>query len=292
MSWRDAFLLGFPLQPILMAWLLVAGVMLLVALLAKRLNNAGLVDVVWGFGFAGLAGFYVWVIPGDWTRKVILGGLFAAASLRLGTYLLARFRRWYPQEDPRYTAFRAEWGKNGPLAEWLGVLGAFEVQGLLMWLVSLPMPLVFAASGGYPTELHWLEWLAIGLWMLGFLVEALADRQLDHFLQQPANKGKVCGLNPEDGLWFYSRHPNYFGEWLMWLSYGLFALAGVWLGNPLGAMGMLSPALMFLFIWQLTGVVPTEARALVSKGEAYRQYQATTSPFIPWFKPRVTHMHP
>lgn len=103
----------------------------------------------------------------------------------------------------------------------------------------------------------------------------LADRQLARFRADPANKGKVC----QAGLWNYSRHPNYFFEWLVWVGYAVFAL-----GSPWGWLGLIAPALMLHFLLNVTGIPMTEELSLKSKGDAYRAYQRTTSAFVPWFK--------
>jgi steroid 5-alpha reductase family enzyme len=122
-----------------------------------------------------------------------------------------------------------------------------------------------------------LEYAGAVLWVFAFLGEVLADAQLARFKANPVNRGKVCDL----GLWRFSRHPNYFFEWLIWVSYALFALA-----SPHGYLGLISPALILFFLLKVTGIPATEAQALRSKGEAYRRYQQTTSVFIPWIPKR------
>ena len=103
--------------------------------------------------------------------------------------------------------------------------------------------------------------------------EALADRPLEWFKKDPKNRGRVCQV----GLWRYSRHPNYFFEWLAWMAFALFALP-----SPLGFLSLACPALMLWFLLKVTGIPATEAQALRSKGEAYREYQQSTSAFFPW----------
>jgi steroid 5-alpha reductase family enzyme len=105
--------------------------------------------------------------------------------------------------------------------------------------------------------------------------EALADRQLESFKRDPQNRGRVCDV----GLWRYSRHPNYFFEWLIWLSYALYAST-----SPAGWAAWIAPALILYFLLRVTGIPATEAQALRSRGDAYRRYQARTSPFVPWFR--------
>ena len=122
------------------------------------------------------------------------------------------------------------------------------------------------------------EWIGFGLWMISVSFEAMADRQLAEFKKDPANKGKVC----DTGLWRYSRHPNYFFEWLMWMSYFIFAL-----GSPYGWLGIISPAIILYLLLKVTGIPATEEQSLRSKGDKFREYQKTTSVFVPWFKKRV-----
>ena len=113
------------------------------------------------------------------------------------------------------------------------------------------------------------------IWLIAVGGESVADWQLKQFRGNPANKGKIC----QQGLWCYSRHPNYFFEWLVWVSFFVFAL-----GAPWGWTSVFCPALMLFFLLRVTGIPMTEELSVRSKGEAYRQYQRTTSPFVPWFK--------
>ena len=110
--------------------------------------------------------------------------------------------------------------------------------------------------------------------------EAAADAQLNKFKSDPSNKGRTCQV----GLWRYSRHPNYFFEWLIWVAFALFALA-----SPGGCWGLLSPALILYFVLRVTGIPATEAQAIRTRGEEYRRYQQTTSAFVPWFPKKIPH---
>jgi steroid 5-alpha reductase family enzyme len=118
-----------------------------------------------------------------------------------------------------------------------------------------------------------LEWLGLAIWIAGLAGESVADRQLARFKADAQNRGRVC----EAGLWRYSRHPNYFFEWTIWVAYATFALAS----PPWGYAALAMPALMLHFLFNVTGVRATEAQALRSKGEAYREYQRRTSAFVP-----------
>ncbi|MBX2861281.1 MAG: DUF1295 domain-containing protein [Vampirovibrio sp.] len=243
-----------------------------------RIKNAGIVDVVWAIGFSVLMIFYGVLPQGYLPRTLLFGSLVVLASLRLTWYLGNRFLHEYPVEDGRYNSFRVAFeeqggsGKKGELhAEWM-MFWLFQLQGLLMTILSVPFAMI--ALNQTP-ELYLIEWLAAGVWLVGFTGEAIADDQLRRFKTDPANKGKVC----DTGLWGYSRHPNYFFQWLMWVAYFVFALA-----TPNGWMTLYVPLIMLYFLTQVTGIKATEEQTLKTRGEAYRRYQQTTSAFIPWFK--------
>jgi steroid 5-alpha reductase family enzyme len=149
--------------------------------------------------------------------------------------------------------------------------GFFQLQAVLIGLLSLPVAIACSNPAG---GIGAFEIAGLALWLVAIGGEAVADAQLAWFRGQPANRGRVC----EFGLWKYSRHPNYFFEWLIWVAYFIFAL-----GAPFGWAGVLSPLLMLYFLTCVTGIPPSEAHSLSSRGEAYRSYQRRTSPFIPWF---------
>jgi steroid 5-alpha reductase family enzyme len=146
------------------------------------------------------------------------------------------------------------------------------MQALLDVVLSLPF--LLAARNPNP-GLSPVEWAGAALWTLAFAGELTADAQLSAFKSRPGNKGRTC----QAGLWRFSRHPNYFFEWVVWMSFALFALA-----SPHGWLGFLSPALILYFLLRVTGIPATEEQALRSRGEEYRRYRQTTSAFIPWFR--------
>jgi len=137
--------------------------------------------------------------------------------------------------------------------------------------VLLGIPFLSACSNPEPT-LGQLEWAGAALWLVAISGEALADAQLSAFKRDAANAGRVC----DAGLWRYSRHPNYFFEWLIWVSYFLFACASPW-----GWVGIISPACILYLLLRVTGIPATEEQSLRSRGDAYRRYQERTSPFVP-----------
>jgi steroid 5-alpha reductase family enzyme len=234
---------------------------------ARVLNNAGIVDIFWSYGFIPVAAVCAAVSAGDVARNFLLVMMVTIWAARLGTYLLIRVAKHHPEEDGRYAALRQQF----PRHTWLMFFGFFEAQGVLIALLSVPFVLVFI--NGAP-GLGLFEYAGAALWLAGMLGESVADAQLNRFRKDPSNKGKTCRA----GLWNYSRHPNYFCEWLVWVGYFIYAL-----GSPGGWMAVYAPALMYLFLTRVTGIKATEEHAVRSRGEDYRQYQRTTNAFFPWF---------
>ena len=272
-----------PLLLILAGLAFVGVEMGLTFLLARRLNNFGIVDIVWSFGFTPLILLYALAsaageassgsgatgIASALAARWPLVAMVTLWSLRLGLHLFRRVRAHHPVEDVRYAQLRREWGANTDRR----MLGFFLLQGVLQVVLSAP----WLISQLHPPQARsgWAGagfWVGLGLWSTGLLGESLADRQLARFRADPARKGQVC----QNGLWGCSRHPNYFFEWLIWLGYGVFALTSPW-----GWIGLIAPALMYHFLVNVTGIPMTEALSVKSKGEAYRRYQQTTNAFFP-----------
>ena len=254
----------------------VAAWMLLLWLLHFPLKNAAIVDFGWAIATGGLGVAYAIAAmqsSGATLRLMFLMLICGIWSLRLGLYLLVT-RVIGAREEGRYQELRRQWaGGNIPLR----FLMFFEFQALTCVLLSLPF--LLAARNPAP-ELSVLEWVAVGVWAVGVLGESVADWQLSRWVADPAHRGKTF----RGGLWRYSRHPNYFFEWLVWAGFGLFALAA-----PNGYWGLLSPALILYFILRVTGIPATEAQAVRSRGDDYRDYQNTTSAFLPWFPKDAEH---
>jgi len=246
-----------------------------VYLLGLRLRNFGIVDVAWAGGFAPMVLFYALAGAGDSTHRFLIGAIACAWSLRLATYLGLRVASHHPQEDGRYATLRREWASNLHLK--MGTF--FVVQGLLIVVLSLPFALVASSGQG---ELGAWDYAAITLFLMALAGESLADAQLRAFKANPAMRGRVC----DQGLWGWSRHPNYFFEGLVWVS---FALAATPL--PHGWLAWLSPLLIYWFLTRVTGIRYTEEQLLQSKGAAYRDYQQRTNAFIPWPPSRAANPH-
>lgn len=241
-------------------------VMSITAIFSESIKNAGIVDVIWALGFIPLVLIDAYLGEGALERKWLLVSMISIANLRLGWHLLRRAVHAHPEEDPRYHALREQWGNSAGWKFWL----VFLLQGLIMLLLSVPFMLI--ANNPKPA-IHALEWVGIGIWLVGLIGEAIADGQLASFKRQAENKGKICLV----GLWRYSRHPNYFFEWVQWIGIAVFALM-----SPFGAWMLYVPILMLYLLTKVTGVAATEAQMLKSRGEPYRQYQQATSAFVPW----------
>ena len=239
------------------------GALVMLALWLRQLRtaNATSVDVAWSLLIAGFALVYGLAAEGDPLRRALVSGLGALWALRLGAHLYYDRVRPGHAEDGRYRALRERWGAAAPR----GFLLLYLAQAAVALLFSLP---ILGAAQGGPLD----GWAALGvlLWIVAVAGEALADRQLAAFRADPRSRGEVC----RTGLWRWSRHPNYFFEWLHWFAY-----VAIGQGAPLTWIG---PPLMLLFLFRVSGIPWTEAQALRSRGEKYRRYQATTSVFLPW----------
>jgi steroid 5-alpha reductase family enzyme len=250
----------------LLAWALAAGLQLVLYLDQRRTGKATAVDAGWAASLVGIALLYAFLGGGAVVQRVLVAVL---VTLELGRVTILVARRVGGEEDGRYRELRERWRARG--REQASFLVFFQAQALLAAILSLPW-LVTASNDA--DRLEPLEWAGAAVWLAGFLIGLTADRQLARFRADPANRGKTARI----GLWRYSRHPNYFGQWLTWLGYGLIALAAPW-----GWIGLLAPALMLYLILFVTGIPPTEEQALKSRGEDYRRYQRETSAFVPWF---------
>lgn len=235
--------------------------------LARRIDNYGIVDIAWSYAFGLLAAFYAWQGDGWRGRRLAIAAMALIWSGRLGTHLAVRVLSQHPHEDGRYRRLREDWG--GRFAA--KMFWFFQLQALSVVLLGAAFLL---PSLNTTPDFHALEVGGMALWLVAISGEALADAQLEAFTRDPANREKVCSA----GLWRYSRHPNYFFEWLTWVAYFVFALASLW-----GWVAILGPIVILWLLLRVTGIPMTEEQSLRSRGEAYRRYQRTTSAFVPWF---------
>jgi len=242
---------------------LAVAMMLLLWMLHLRLRNAGVVDVGWTVAIGVQAVTAALLGAGDPTRRLIVGIVGGLWSARLAVHLAGRV--FSEGEDARYTEIRERWGGN--LA--LKFLAFFLFQGVLA--PALAAPFFVAASDPSP-RLHPLLWAGVVLAVVSVVGEGIADAQLRRFRAEAANRGQVCRV----GLWGWSRHPNYFFDWLVWCAFVLLAL-----GSPWGWATVGSPMLMLYFLLRVTGIPATEAHALRSRGAAYARYRTEVSAFVP-----------
>jgi steroid 5-alpha reductase family enzyme len=244
--------------------LLVAAIMIATWLVSVWLRNASIVDVVWGKGFAAIGLASGLLAAGAPARRALVACLALVWGLRLATHLFLR-NRGQP-EDFRYQAMRRHWGAR---FWWLSLFTVFALQGTLMFVVSLPLQRACAAPE--PASLGAWDALGSAFWLVGMTFESVGDWQLRRFRADPRNAGRVL----DSGLWRYTRHPNYFGDCLVW--WGFFALA---LGVPGGLLTLVSPVVMTILLRRVSGVTLLE-RSLQRRKPAYAAYMARTNAFVP-----------
>ncbi|MEO7599592.1 MAG: DUF1295 domain-containing protein [Opitutus sp.] len=235
--------------------------------LAQRIRNFGIVDIAWSYAF-GLTGAYYALAADGWPmRRALIGAMSVVWSVRLGTHLAIRVVGHHPTEDGRYQQLRQDWRDH--LA--FKMFAFFQMQALSV--VVLGVAFLLTAINPAP-HLSVFEIVGVALWLLAVTGEAVADLQLAAFKRDPKNHGRVCDV----GLWHYSRHPNYFFEWMIWVAFAVFAF-----GSPWGWVSLIGPASILWLLLRVTGIPMTEEQSIRSRGDAYRRYQQTTSAFIPWF---------
>lgn len=243
--------------------LVIAGCMFSLWLLSLRLKDASIVDIFWGLGFVVVAWVSLFSAGELLDRHWLLALLVTLWGCRLAGYLA--WRNVGKGEDSRYTEMREKPGRNFAL---FSLVVVFGLQGLIMWVVS--WPLQAAMLGTQPW--NWLDLLGITLWIVGLGFESIGDWQLARFKADPANKGKVM----DRGLWRYTRHPNYFGDFLVWWGYYLLSLAA---GGPWWTIA--GPLLMAYCLIYFSGAMHLE-RTITDRRPGYADYIRRTSAFIPW----------
>ena len=247
------------------AWLLCAAIQLVLWLVQERTRNAGIVDVGWAGSFTAVAGLFGLTASASRGSYLPLGIVVVLWSTRLSSHLVARGAAT-ASEEGRYVTLRQRWALRASKR----FFAFFQAQAALAAVLSSAFVVPFVAE---PWDGGVVRGLGVLLALTGVGGEAIADAQLARWKQEPMHRGKVC----DTGLWKYSRHPNYFFEWCVWIGFAVYGLAyhGGWIAFA-------GQAIILASIFGVTGIPPTERQAIQSKGEAYRQYQRRVSKFVPW----------
>ena len=255
---------------------IMAVIMLTAWAFGVKKANGGWTDVFWTFGTgAALAAAALYPLhpgAGPAPRQWLVAAIVAVWSLRLGVYIARRVAQH--GEDARYAQFRRDWGASYPRNMLFVTLPQAAATALLA------LSVILAAHRPEP-RLDLRDAAGILVLLVALAGESAADAQMQRFKSDPANHGKVCDI----GLWAWSRHPNYFFEWLGWLAYPMIALV---LGEPLTWPSLTAPVVMFILLTRISGVPPLEEAMLRSRGDAYRDYQARVSAFFPLPPKRVS----
>jgi steroid 5-alpha reductase family enzyme len=254
------------LRLVLLAWALVAALQFSLWLVAQRTRNAGIVDVGWAASFCLVIAVFVAGATASPATYAPLAVVVTLWSLRLTGHLVARGAASGPEEG-RYKDLRERWAPNASRNFFV----FFQAQAALTGFLSLSLVVPFVHAPR--PALTWLCWLGAAVSAVGLIGESVADWQLSRFRRAHAGAKRVCDV----GLWAYSRHPNYFFEWCVWIGYALYGLAFA----PLGLVALSGQALIVASIFGVTGIPPTEAQSIRSRGDAYRAYQSRVSRFIP-----------
>ena len=259
------FLLTNPL-PFHEGLILIISLLTILWAISLIVKDASIVDSFWGLGFVVLAWFYHFKITDNQNfRSLVLCTLTTLWGVRLAWHIFTRNHGH--GEDYRYQEMRKQHGEN---FWWVSFLRVFILQGFLLWIIAVPL-LIGQTSN--ENNLQLFDYLGIMLWLIGFSFEAIGDWQLVQFKKNPKNKGKVM----DRGLWKYTRHPNYFGDALLWWGYFLFTFVveGYWT--------IFSPIIMTFLLMKVSGVALLEQKLSETKPE-YKEYAERTSAFFPMFR--------
>jgi steroid 5-alpha reductase family enzyme len=235
-----------------------------------RSGKTGWIDTTWSLGVGGVAFFAAgWPLESDWPhgRQMIVAGLAASWCLRLGLHISGRNRS--SVDDPRYRNLILQWGSDAARRMFC------FLQSQAMVGVILAVSILLAAHNPNP-QFRMQDLIGLAVLIVALAGEAIADRQLRAFKSDPASGNAVCDV----GLWRWSRHPNYFFEWLTWVAYPIIAidLSGC---NPYGWVALAAPLCMYWVLVHVSGIPPLEDHMLRSRGDAFRAYQKRTRPFFP-----------
>lgn len=256
------------LMIVLVSAVIIVAFMTGVWLFSLYKKDMSVVDGFWGLGFIAVTMHWFTRLESIEPRQFIIAYLVAIWGIRLAIYIFYRSKG--KAEDPRYVAFRDDWKEN---TWYISYFKVFLLQGALQLVIVLPV-LVVMHNAGSTTGI--LEIIGIAIFTIGFIFETAADYQMLRFKKNPANKGKVM----DKGLWYFSRHPNYFGEVCVW--WGIFLIS---IGSGMWYVSILSPILITYLLLKVSGITMLEKR--YDGNDAYSIYKNTTSPFLPWFKRNI-----
>ena len=254
------------LQLLIINFLAVLAMMFLGWIISLVFKNVTIVDSLWGLGFVLIAWLTYVSAEGFQGRKLLITLLVTLWGARLSLHL--SWRNWGHGEDPRY----ATWRKDSGEGFWLiSLFKVFILQAVFLWAIALALQ--WGQASPLPDHLTALDFLGAAMWAVGFFFEAVGDWQLARFKADPGNRGQVM----DQGLWAYSRHPNYFGESLIW--WGIFVIA---LATPSSLWTVISPIIITTVLLKMTGVALME-KAIVNTRPGYADYIARTNALVPWF---------
>jgi steroid 5-alpha reductase family enzyme len=237
----------------------------------RRTGKSGWIDTIWSLATAAggvIFSIFAFVSSGSPPgRALLVGAMVAGWGLRLGSHIASRTMRG--GDDPRYADLKREWGDDFPRR----LFWFLQIQAASALLLAIS---VFAAARNPAMFPNLFDALGVTLFAIALAGESAADRQLRNFAANPSNKGRVCDI----GLWGWSRHPNYFFEWLTWLSYALIAIdiSGQYLW---GLAAFAGPLFMYWLLVHVSGIPPLEAHMARSRGDAFKAYQARVNAFFP-----------
>jgi steroid 5-alpha reductase family enzyme len=252
----------------IIGWNFVAVVAMMIIgwLISLRYRNVTIVDSLWGLGFVLIVWITFFLSNGFSGRKALIAILVTVWGMRLSIYLSKR--NWGVGEDPRY----GEWRKKSGERFWVvSLYKVFLLQAIFLWVIAFVLQ--FGQLSPTPDQFVWLDMLGVLVWVIGFFFESVGDWQLARFKADPANKGRVM----DRGLWAYTRHPNYFGEFLIWWGFFLITLS-----TPYSWWTIISPLIVTAVLLKMTGIPLTES-TIVKTRPGYTDYIKRTRAFVPWF---------
>lgn len=256
------------IPPLALAGIACSVTFALLWLRQTRTNDATSVDAAWAAAIGALGLAAAASGDGHALQRTLAAAIVGAWSGRLTWHLLAHRVFGHAGEDGRYRAMRAHWGARAHLH----FFWFYQLQAAAAFVFALPF---WFLANCRADALAPLQWTGLAVVAVAQALEGLADRQLEAHRKDPAMRGRAC----RRGLWRYSRHPNYFFEWLTWCGIALVAAPAA------GAWAAVQPAAMFVLVRFVSGVPYTEMQALKSRGDDYRRYQQETNAFVPW-RPR------